>query len=1178
MKRSMKTMDGNHAAAHASYAYTDVAAIYPITPSSVMAEATDEWATQGRKNIFGQTVKVTEMQSEAGAAGTVHGSLAAGALTTTYTASQGLLLMIPNLYKIAGERLPGVFNVSARTLASHALCIFGDHSDVYACRQTGCAMLCESSVQEVMDLTPVAHCSAIKGRLPFINFFDGFRTSHEIQKIETWDYEDLKDMVDLDAINAYRQNALNPNHPCQMGSAQNPDIFFQAREACNQTYDDMPAIVQEYMDKVNEKLGTNYKLFKYYGAEDAEKVIIAMGSVCETIDETIDYLMAKGEKVGLVKVRLYRPFSAEALVNAIPDSVKQLIVLDRTKEPGAMGEPLYLDVVAALKNTKFDAVPIFTGRYGLGSKDTTPGQIIAVYNNTEKEKFTIGIVDDVTNLSLEVTEHPVTTPATTINCKFWGLGADGTVGANKNSIKIIGDNTDMYAQAYFDYDSKKSGGVTISHLRFGKDPIRSTYLINKANFVACHCPAYIHKYNMVQDLVPGGTFLLNCSWDMAGLEEHLPGQVKRYIAENDIKFYTIDGIKIGKEIGLGGRINTVLQSAFFALSNIIPADKANELMKAAAKATYGKKGDKIVQMNYDAIDAGAKHVVKIEVPESWKTAGEESITGAAVTGARQDAVDFVNNIQKKINAQMGNTLPVSAFKDYVDGSTPSGTSAYEKRGVAVDVPVWDVNKCIQCNQCSYVCPHAAIRPVAMTEAEAAAAPEGMQYKDMTGMPGYKFAITISAYDCTGCGSCVNVCPDKIQAITMQNFEANEAEQAYFDYGVSVPDKAEVIAKFKENSVKGSQFKQPLLEFSGACAGCGETPYAKLITQLFGDRMYIANATGCSSIWGNSSPSTPYTVTPEGKGPAWSNSLFEDAAEFGYGMLLANNALRGALKEKVEDVVANGTNEDVKAAGQEWLDTYGCGVTNGPATDKLIKALEACGCDKAQEILAQKDFLGKKSQWVFGGDGWAYDIGFGGVDHILASGKDINVMVFDTEVYSNTGGQSSKSTNIGAIAQFAAGGKDVKKKDLASIAMSYGYVYVAQIAMGADMNQCVKAIAEAEAYPGPSLIIAYAPCINHGIKIGMSKAQTEEKNAVAVGYWNNFRYNPALAAEGKNAFTLDSKAPSGDYKAFLNGEVRYNALVRQDPEKADRLFEKSEENAKARYAYLNKLVKLYGTEE
>ena len=1178
MARSMKTMDGNHAAAHASYAYTEVAAIYPITPSSVMAEATDEWATQGRKNIFGQTVQVTEMQSEAGAAGTVHGSLSAGALTTTYTASQGLLLMIPNLYKIAGEQLPGVFNVSARAVASHALNIFGDHSDVYACRQTGCAMLCESSVQEVMDLTPVAHCAALKGKIPFINFFDGFRTSHEIQKIETWDYEDLEDLVDKDAIKEFRAHALNPNHPCERGSAQNPDTFFQAREACNPYYDAMPAIVQEYMDKVNAKIGTNYKLFNYHGAEDAESVIIAMGSVCDTIDETIDYLLAQGKKVGVVKVRLYRPFCAQALVDAIPDTVKYINVLDRTKEPGSLGEPLYLDVVAALKGTKFDAVKINSGRYGLGSKDTTPAQVVAVFENEAKAKFTIGIVDDVTGLSLEVGAPLVTTPEGTINCKFWGLGADGTVGANKNSIKIIGDNTDMYAQAYFDYDSKKSGGVTMSHLRFGKKPIKSTYLIHKANFVACHNPSYINKYNMVQELVDGGTFLLNCPWTAEELDKHLPGQVKAFIANHDIKFYTIDGIKIGKEIGLGGRINTVLQSAFFALSNIIPADKANELMKAAAKATYGKKGDKIVQMNYDAIDAGAKHVVKIEVPESWKTAGEESLTGAAVTGARQDAVDFVNNIQKKINAQMGNTLPVSAFKDYVDGSTPSGTSAYEKRGVAVDVPVWDVNKCIQCNQCSYVCPHAAIRPVAMTEAEAAAAPEGMQYKDMTGMPGYKFAITISAYDCTGCGSCVNVCPDKIQAITMQNFEANEAEQAYFDYGVSVPDKAEVIAKFKENSVKGSQFKQPLLEFSGACAGCGETPYAKLITQLFGDRMYIANATGCSSIWGNSSPSTPYTVTPEGKGPAWSNSLFEDAAEFGYGMLLANNALRGALKEKVEDVVANGTNEDVKAAGQEWLDTYGCGVTNGPATDKLIKALEACGCDKAQEILAQKDFLGKKSQWVFGGDGWAYDIGFGGVDHILASGKDINVMVFDTEVYSNTGGQSSKSTNIGAIAQFAAGGKDVKKKDLASIAMSYGYVYVAQIAMGADMNQCVKAIAEAEAYPGPSLIIAYAPCINHGIKIGMSKAQTEEKNAVAVGYWNNFRYNPALAAEGKNAFTLDSKAPSGDYKAFLNGEVRYNALVRQDPEKADRLFEKSEENAKARYAYLNKLVKLYGTEE
>ncbi len=1178
MKRSMKTMDGNHAAAHASYAYSDVAAIYPITPSSVMAEASDEWATAGRKNIFGQTVKITEMQSEAGAAGAVHGSLAAGALTTTYTASQGLLLMIPNLYKIAGERLPGVFNVSARTLATHALCIFGDHSDIYACRQTGCAMLCDSSVQEVMDLTPVAHCAAIKGRLPFINFFDGFRTSHEIQKIETWDYEDLKDLVDQDAIQAFRDSALNPNHPCEMGSAQNPDIFFQAREACNVAYDDMPAIVQEYMDKVNEKIGTNYKLFNYYGAPDAEKVIIAMGSVCETIDETIDYLAAKGEKVGLVKVRLYRPFSAQALIDAIPDTVKKLYVLDRTKEPGAMGEPLYLDVVAALKNSKFDAVPVYSGRYGLGSKDTTPGQIIAVYHNDEKERFTIGIVDDVTNLSLAVTENPVTTPEGTISCKFWGLGADGTVGANKNSIKIIGDNTDMYAQAYFDYDSKKSGGVTISHLRFGQSPIRSTYLISKANFVACHCPAYIRKYNMVQDLVPGGTFLLNCSWDAEQLEKHLPGQVKRYIAENNIQFYTIDGIKIGKEIGLGGRINTVLQSAFFALSKVIPEEEAIRLMKAAAKASYGKKGDKVVQMNYDAIDAGATAFVKIDVPESWKDAGDEDITGAKATGSRQDAVDFVNNVQKKINAQMGNTLPVSAFTEYMIGNTPSGTSAYEKRGVAVDVPVWDVNKCIQCNQCSYVCPHACIRPVVMTEEEAAAAPEGMTYKNMTGMPQYKFAVTISAYDCTGCGSCVNVCPDKVQAITMQNFEANAGEQAYFDYGTALPQKKDVLEKFKENTVKGSQFKQPLLEFSGACAGCGETPYAKLITQLFGDRMYIANATGCSSIWGNSSPSTPYTVTPEGKGPAWSNSLFEDAAEFGYGMLLANNAIRDGLKEKIEDLAENANTDEVKAAAKEYLDTYGSGIANGPATDKLVAALEACGCDKAQEILAQKDFLAKKSQWVFGGDGWAYDIGFGGVDHVLASGKDINIMVFDTEVYSNTGGQSSKSTPTGAIAQFAAGGKETKKKDLASMAMSYGYVYVAQIAMGADMNQCVKALAEAEAYPGPSLIIAYAPCINHGIKIGMSKAQTEEKNAVAVGYWNNFRYNPALAAEGKNPFTLDSKAPSGDYKAFLNGEVRYNALARLDAEKAEKLFDISEQNAKDRYAYLNKLVKLYGTEE
>ncbi len=1178
MARKMKTMDGNHAAAHASYAYSDVAAIYPITPSSVMAEATDEWATQGRKNIFGQEVQVTEMQSEAGAAGAVHGSLAAGALTTTYTASQGLLLMIPNLYKIAGEQLPGVFNVSARALASHALSIFGDHSDVYACRQTGCAMLCESSVQEVMDLTPVAHCAAIKGKVPFINFFDGFRTSHEIQKIETWDYEDLKDLVDMDAVDAFRKHALNPNHPCQRGSAQNPDIFFQAREACNPYYDALPGIVQEYMDKVNAKIGTNYKLFNYYGAEDAEHVIIAMGSACETIEETIDYLMSQGKKVGLVTVRLYRPFCAEALVNAIPDSVKQISVLDRTKEPGAQGEPLYLDVVAALKGTKFNDVPVFTGRYGLGSKDTTPAQIVAVYENTTKQKFTIGIVDDVTNLSLEVGAPLVTTPEGTINCKFWGLGADGTVGANKNSIKIIGDNTDMYAQAYFDYDSKKSGGVTMSHLRFGKSPIKSTYLIKQANFVACHNPSYINKYNMVQELVDGGTFLLNCPWDMEGLEKHLPGQVKSFIANHNIKFYVIDGIKIGKEIGLGGRINTVLQSAFFKLANIIPEEHAIELMKAAAKATYGRKGDAIVQMNYDAIDAGAKQVVEVQVPESWKNCEDEGLVMAHAESGREDVVEFVNTIQSKVNAQEGNSLPVSAFKDYVDGTTPSGSSAYEKRGIAVDIPVWNPENCIQCNRCAYVCPHAVIRPVALTEEEAAAAPEGMQTLPLTGMKEYKFTMTVSAYDCTGCGSCANVCPGKkgAKALTMENMEANAGVQKYFDYGVTLPEKTDVIAKFKENTVKGSQFKQPLLEFSGACAGCGETPYAKLITQLFGDRMYIANATGCSSIWGNSSPSTPYTVNAKGQGPAWSNSLFEDNAEFGYGMLLAQKAIRGGLKTKVESVMENEkASEEVKAACKEWLDTFNSGITNGAATDKLVAALEGVDCDVCKDIVKNKDFLAKKSQWVFGGDGWAYDIGFGGVDHVLASGQDINVMVFDTEVYSNTGGQSSKSTPTGAVAQFAAGGKETKKKDMASIAMSYGYVYVAQIAMGADFNQTVKAIAEAEAYPGPSLIIAYAPCINHGIKKGMSKAQTEEELAVKCGYWHNFRFNPAA----ENKFTLDSKAPeAADYQAFLDGEVRYNSLKRSNPEKAAKLFALNEEQAKERYAYLQKLVTLYSKTE
>ena len=1181
MARKMKTMDGNQAAAHASYAYTEVAAIYPITPSSVMPEHVDEWATEGRKNIFGETVQVTEMQSEAGAAGAVHGSLAAGALTTTFTASQGLLLMIPNLYKVAGEQLPGVFHVSARALASHALSIFGDHSDVYACRQTGAAMLCESSVQEVMDLTPVAHCAALKGKLPFINFFDGFRTSHEIQKIETWDYEDLKDLVDMNAIDEFRKHALNPNHPCQRGSAQNPDIFFQAREACNPYYDAMPAIVQEYMDKVNAKIGTDYKLFNYYGAEDAEKVIIAMGSVCDTIEETIDYLRAAGEKVGVVKVRLYRPFCAQALIDAIPDTVKYINVLDRTKEPGAEGEPLYLDVVSALKGSKFDSIPVNCGRYGLGSKDTTPAQIVAVFNNVDRKRFTIGIEDDVTHLSLEVGAPLVTTPEGTINCKFWGLGADGTVGANKNSIKIIGDNTDMYAQAYFDYDSKKSGGVTMSHLRFGKKPIKSTYLIHKANFVACHNPSYVNKYNMVQELVDGGTFLLNCSWDMEGLEKHLPGQVKAYIADHNIKFYTIDGIKIGKEIGLGGRINTVLQSAFFKLAAIIPEEEAIDLMKAAAKATYGRKGDKIVQMNYDAIDAGAKQVVEIAVPESWKDAADEGLTTPHVgEGGRADVVDFVKNIQAKVNAQEGNTLPVSAFNEYVDGSTPSGSSAYEKRGIAVDIPIWQPDNCIQCNRCAYVCPHAVIRPIALTEEEAANAPEGMDMIDMMGMPNMKFSIAVSAYDCTGCGSCANVCPGKKgeKALVMGNMEANAGKQDFFNYGTELPIKPEVVAKFKETTVKGSQFKQPLLEFSGACAGCGETPYAKLITQLFGDRMYIANATGCSSIWGNSSPSTPYTVNPQGRGPAWSNSLFEDNAEFGYGMLLAQNTIRERLKASVEKLAENGVNDDVKAAAQEYLDTFSVGATNGTATDKLVKALEDCdcGCAERAELLKNKDFLAKKSQWIFGGDGWAYDIGFGGVDHVLASGEDINVMVFDTEVYSNTGGQSSKATKTGATAQFAAGGKETKKKDLAGIAMSYGYVYVAQIAMGADFNQTVKAIAEAEAYPGPSLIIAYAPCINHGIKKGMSKAQTEEQLAVECGYWNNFRFNPA--AEGAK-FTLDSKEPKKEgYQEFLDGEVRYNALKRSNPEKAARLFKKNEQEAMERYEYLKKLVTLYGTEE
>ena len=1172
MARKMKTMDGNTAAAHVSYAFTDVAAIYPITPSSPMADYTDMWATQGRKNIFGHEVVLSEMQSEGGAAGAVHGSLQAGALTTTYTASQGLLLMIPNMYKIAGELLPGVINVTARALASHALSIFGDHSDIYACRQTGFAMLCTSSVQEVMDLGAVAHLAAIKGRVPFMHFFDGFRTSHEIQKIAIWDYDDLKEMCDMDAVDAFRKRALNPNHPVQRGTAQNPDVFFQAREASNQYYNALPGVVEEYMNKVNEKIGTDYKLFNYYGAPDAEKVIVAMGSVCETIDETIDYLLKAGEKVGVVKVRLYRPFSAKHLIDAIPDTCKSIAVLDRTKEPGALGEPLYLDVVAALKDSKFHDVPISSGRYGLGSKDTTPADIIAVYRNEDKKNFTIGIKDDVTNLSLDRTENPNTTPESTISCKFWGLGADGTVGANKNSIKIIGDHTDMYAQAYFDYDSKKSGGVTISHLRFGKDPIKSTYLINKANFVACHMPAYVRKYNMVQDLKDNGTFLLNCSWNMEEIEKHLPGQVKKYMYDHKINFYTIDGFKLGKEIGLGGRINTILQSAFFKLAEIIPADDAIQYMKDAATATYSKKGDDVVRMNHEAIEAGAKNVVKVEIPESWANATDE-VLGTDVTGDREDVVKYTNTIQKAINSQTGNDLPVSAFVDYADGTLPSGSAAYEKRGVAIDVPSWNPDNCIQCNFCSYVCPHACIRPVAMDDAQAANAPEG-KTMDLTGMPGYKFAMSISVLDCTGCGSCVNVCPGKKgeKALAMANMESQLPAQKMFDYGVTLDTPAAVSEKFKETTVKGSQFKQPLLEFSGACAGCGETPYAKLMTQLFGDRMYIANATGCSSIWGGSSPASPYTVNSKGQGPAWANSLFEDNAEYGFGMNLAQTALRNRVEDAASELVSQVSDNTVKAALEKYLAAKDAtSAESAIATNEMIAALEACGCDNELKdyILNNKDFASKKSQWILGGDGWAYDIGFGGVDHVLASNKNVNILVFDTEVYSNTGGQSSKATPTGAIAQFAAAGKEVKKKDLAGIAMSYGYIYVAQIAQGADYNQCIKAFVEAESYDGPSLIIAYAPCINHGIKGGMKGAQTEEKRAVQAGYWHLFRFDPRLAEQGKNPFQLDSKAPTADYQEFIMSEVRYNRLARTNPERAKELFAKAEADAKAKYEALVK---------
>lgn len=1182
MARKMKTMDGNSAVAHVSYAFTDVAAIYPITPSSVMADLTDKFSAQGAKNLFGRQVQVTEMQSEGGASGAVHGSLAAGALTTTYTASQGLLLMIPNMYKMAGELLPGVIHVSARALTSHALSIFGDHSDIYACRQTGYAMLCSNNPQECMDLAAVAHLAAIEGRVPFLHFFDGFRTSHEIQKIEEWDYADLADMLNWDAVEAFRRRALNPEHPVTRGTAQNDDIFFQAREACNKYYDAVPEVVVKYMDKVNAKIGTDYKPFNYYGAEDAEHVIVAMGSVCDCTEEVVDYLNAAGEKVGLLKVHLYRPFVADYMLRELPKTVKTISVLDRTKEPGSIGEPLYLDVLAAINGSDFAGVKVYTGRYGLGSKDTTPGDIIAVYRNAESEtpkrRFTIGIVDDVTNLSLPIVENPDTTPKGTHSCKFWGLGADGTVGANKNSIKIIGDNTDMYAQGYFAYDSKKSGGLTVSHLRFGKTPIKSTYYISKADFVACHNPSYVDKYDIVDDLKEGGSFLLNCPWDTEELSERLPGKMKKILAERHINFYTIDGIKIGKEIGLGGRINTVLQSAFFKIADIIPADKAKELMKAAAKKSYMKKGQAIVDMNYAAIDRGMEDLKKVEIPADWANAVDNSAADKAEGNGA--LVEYVNEILKPVNAYKGNKLPVSTFMDHVDGTVPNGSAAYEKRGIAVDVPEWNPENCIQCNRCAIVCPHAVIRPVAMTADELAKAPEGTKSLPMMGLKDLNFVMTVSTLDCTGCGACAQVCPGKkgAKALTMQSIDSQRPKQAVFDYALTLEDKPEVHEKFKFTTVKGSQFKQPLLEFSGACAGCGETPYAKLVTQLFGDRMFIANATGCSSIWGASAPATPYTKNKKGYGPAWQNSLFEDNAEFGLGMALGQKAIRNRLIEYVEGIQKDTDSADLKTACQNYLDTVTDSTSSRPATDALIAELEKNTEDAkvgelVKKTLVDKDELAKKSMWIFGGDGWAYDIGFGGLDHVIASGENVNILVFDTEVYSNTGGQASKATPVGSVAQFAAAGKAVKKKDLAAIAMSYGYVYVAQCAMGADNNQVLKAMVEAESYNGPSLVICYAPCINHGIKGGMGIAQLEEKKAVEAGYWNIFRYDPRLADEGKNPFMLDGKAPSASYRDFIMGEVRYNSLTRSFPERAEKLFEKAEKVAADKYAHLEKLASL-----
>ena len=1187
MARAKQSMDGNTAAAHVAYAYTEVAGIYPITPSSPMADTVDQWSAAGQKNIFGNTVKVVEMQSEAGAAGTVHGSLAAGALTTTFTASQGLLLMIPNMYKIAAEQLPCVFDVSARTVSTQSLNIFGDHSDVYACRQTGFAMLAETNPQEVMDLSPVAHLAALEGKVPFINFFDGFRTSHEIQKIEKWDYEDLKEMCNMDAVEEFRQHALNPEHPAMRGSHENGDVFFQHREACNPVYDALPAVVEKYMGKVNEKLGTDYDLFNYYGAEDADRVIIAMGSICDVAEEVIDYLTAKGEKVGLIKVRLYRPWSSEHILKVIPKTAKKIAVLDRTKEPGTLGEPLYLDVAATLREAGLNDIILTGGRYGLGSKDTPPSSVFAIYKELEKDapksRFTIGIVDDVTNLSLpEVKPAPITSAEGTVECKFWGLGGDGTVGANKNSTKIIGDHTDKYIQAYFQYDSKKTGGITISHLRFGDKPIKSPYYINQADFVACHNPSYVVKgYKMVQDVKPGGIFMINCQWTDEELDKHMPAASKKYIADNNIQLHTINAIDKAIEIGMGKRTNTILQSAFFKLANIMPIDEAVEYMKAAAKKSYSKKGDAVVEMNYKAIDAGVDAVHKVEVPASW--ANPEADAPAKELTGRPEVVKMVKDLLEPISIMDGDSLPVSAFKDIADGQFELGASAYEKRGTAVMVPEWDPASCVQCNSCAFVCSHATIRPFILDENEVKVAPSQIKLADAKHAvaDGMKFTMTVSPLDCMGCGECITVCPAAAKgAIKMVPQESQADQQPVFDYLVANVGKKDIKPVFTDATPIGSQYNQPLLEFSGSCAGCAETSYARLITQLFGEQMYISNATGCSSIWGGPAATSPYTVNKDSKqGPAWANSLFEDNAEHGLGMYIGQKVLREQTMDKVKELAASDkASAELKAAVDKYFETKDNTKANTAATKAMVAEIEkaaAAGCELSKEILDKKQYLAKKSVWIFGGDGWAYDIGFGGLDHVLASGENVNVMVFDTEMYSNTGGQASKASNIGEVCQFAAAGKEIGKKSLAEIAMSYGYVYVAQIALGANPAQAVKAIAEAEAYNGPSLIIGYAPCELHGIaKGGMNHCQDEMKKAVKAGYWNLFSFNPDLKAEGKNPFTLTSKEGDGSYQDFLNNEARYTRLIKPFPERAERLFKESEEAAKARYDHLQKLVELY----